>query len=155
MEEHFTYQTVFSPEEDLIKPLDHGLHEFNVAELGEEVIMDYHTLAVLARDTDGNIIGGIHGELIWEWFYIKTLWVRDDLRGYAIGSKLLHLAEEAAASKGFQKTHLETTSFQAVGFYLKHDYEIFGELEGKPTGTTWYFLKKDKTGTSADDLRDF
>jgi hypothetical protein len=39
--------------------------------------------------------------------------------------------------------HLETTSFQALDFYLKNGYEVFGQLEGKPAGHTWYYLKKE------------
>lgn len=39
--------------------------------------------------------------------------------------------------------HLETAEFQALAFYLKHGYEVFGRLPGKPAGHTWYYLKKD------------
>jgi hypothetical protein len=45
-------------------------------------------------------------------------------------------------SKGFLGSHTETADFQALDFYLKSGYEVFGKLEGKPKGTTWYFIKK-------------
>jgi len=144
MKENIKYETIFDPQQEDLKRIDRGLHEFDASFLGESVIMDYDKLAVFARDEEGNVIGGLHGELVWEWFYIKTMWVEDDYRGYAIGTRLLSMAEEAAASRGFHKVHLETTGFQALGFYLKNGYEVFGKLEGKPTGTTWYFLKKEE-----------
>ena len=30
------------------------------------------------------------------------------------------------------------TIFQAIDFYLNRGYTLFGELEGKPAGSTWY-----------------
>jgi hypothetical protein len=55
---------------------------------------------------------------------------------------LLKQIEAEAIAKGFHGSHLETTDFQAVDFYLQNDYEVFGELEGKPKGYTWYYMKK-------------
>jgi len=84
----------------------------------------------------------VHGEIFWDWLYVKTLWVSTEYRGRGIGRHLLSEIEETALQRGFRGSHLETTSFQALDFYQKLGYEIFGELEGKPAGTTWYFLKK-------------
>jgi len=136
------YETVFNPSQESLAPIDQGLHEFNLNHLGE-IIHNYHQVAIFARDEAGAVIGGVHGELVWEWLYIKTLWVNEKYRGLGIGRRLLQEIEEAAISKGFHKSHLETTDFQALGFYLKAGYEVFGELEGKPTGSTWYYIKKE------------
>jgi hypothetical protein len=38
---------------------------------------------------------------------------------------------------------LDTFSFQALGFYEKLGYRIFGELGDVAGGHKWYFLKKD------------
>jgi GNAT superfamily N-acetyltransferase len=138
-----TYRTVVDPAQEESALIDRGLHEFNLANLGEDVIYDYARLAVFSRDDHDHVIGGIHGELVWEWLYIRALWVNDTCRGMGIGSQLLSRLEAAALSRGFSKSHLETTDFQALGFYLKNGYEVFGELEGKPAGSTWYYLKKD------------
>jgi GNAT superfamily N-acetyltransferase len=123
------------------------LHEHNLAHLGAEVLNDYHRLAVVARDETGEVIGGIHGELVWEWLYIQSLWVDESHRGRGIGARLLAAIEAAAVAKGFTRSHLETTDFQALEFYLRHGYEVFGKLEGKPAGATWYYIKKDLRGT--------
>lgn len=135
------YETIIDPLRESLAPIERGLHEFNLSHLGE-VIHNYHQAAIIARDETGAVIGGIHGELVWEWLYIKTLWVVEKHRGRGIGKRLLMVMEKAAVSRGFHKSHLETTDFQALGFYLKEGYEIFGELEGKPAGSTWYYLKK-------------
>ena len=38
---------------------------------------------------------------------------------------------------------LTTKAYQALGFYLKHGYEVFGELADVPMmGTTKYYLAK-------------
>lgn len=137
------YQTLHDPERDALEPIDHGLHRYNVSHLGEEVIGNYHRVAVVTYDSMGDIVGGIYGELVWEWLHIDTLWVTETARGQGIGSELLRRLESEAVAKGFHHAHLETTDFQALGFYLRHGYEVFGELAGKPSGVTWHYLKKD------------
>jgi GNAT superfamily N-acetyltransferase len=141
----------FDPPSGDTEAVERGLHAFNLAQLGEDVIYNYHRVAVIARDECGEIVGGIRGELFWDWLHINTMWVAQRHRGQALGTRLLTAIEEAALSKGFSKAHLETTDFQALGFYLKHGYEIFGQLEGKPAGHTWYYVKKDlsRGGASA------
>lgn len=141
------YQTIFEPEPEDLRAIEQGLHAYNLAHLGAEVLYDYHRLAVVARDERGEVIGGIHGELVWEWLYIQSLWVDEGRRGQGIGSRLLATIEAAAVAKGFFRSHLETTDFQALDFYLRHGYEVFGRLEGKPAGVTWYYIKKDLRGT--------
>jgi hypothetical protein len=44
--------------------------------------------------------------------------------------------------QGGRHVFLDTFSFQAPGFYLKHGYEVFGELPGFPAGHTRFYLKK-------------
>jgi GNAT superfamily N-acetyltransferase len=141
-------RTIFDPSDEQIKPLNQGLHDYNLAHLGEAVIQNYYKLAVLAYADDGEVIGGVWGHLLWEWLYIQTLWVKESRRGEGLGRQLLNAIEGAALAKGFTRSHLETTDFQALAFYQKNGYEIFGELEGKPRGHTWYYIKKDLSAAS-------
>jgi len=55
---------------------------------------------------------------------------------------LLEAAEQEAVKRGCRYAHVETHTFQAVDFYHKHGYIIFGELPDLPKGYTKYFLKK-------------
>ncbi len=140
---NMNYETVFDPADECLSRIDRGLHEFNVQNLGEDVISKYHRVAIFAKDAAGTLIGGIYGEMYWDWLHINSLWVETRHRGAGIGSQLLHQIEQAAISKGFYKSHLETTDFQALAFYVKQGYAVFGKLEGKPAGTTWYYIKKE------------
>ena len=90
----------------------------------------------------GHSIGGVFGDLLWDWLHIDSLWTHEDYRGRGVGSALMRHIEEAARERGIVNIHLATTSFQALPFYLKLGYEVFGELPNKPIGSTWYYLRK-------------
>lgn len=142
------YETVENPALDDIAALDRGLHRFNLAHLGPDVIYNYTKVASFARDAEGAIIGGAHGDLLWEWLHIQTLWVCEAQRGQGVGSALLRRLEEQAVTRGFHHSHLETTDFQALEFYLKNGYRVFGQLDNKPTGHTWYYMRKELKPTA-------
>ncbi|MGC9347452.1 MAG: GNAT family N-acetyltransferase [Anaerolineae bacterium] len=142
MTEELTFETLMGPSAEDLRPVDQGLHQYNVEHLGEDIIQDYHRLGVVARDGEDGIRGGVHGELAWEWLHIDTLWVDAAWRGQGIGSALLRSIENLAVERGARGAHLETTSFQAYEFYLRRGYEVFGELGDKPEGVTWYYMKK-------------
>lgn len=135
-----TYETVYDPPSETLETLGAGLQAFN-----REVMGDYPSarFAVLVRNEAGEVVGGISGNLRWDWLHIGALWVREDHRGQDIGSRLVRLAEEEALAKGITHSHLETISFQALGFYLKCGYLVFAELKDKPIGHSWYYLKKE------------
>jgi ribosomal protein S18 acetylase RimI-like enzyme len=135
----FTYDTIIDPPEEILAPLQRGLEDFNHAAIDDQ---RYSRLAVVVRAPDQTIIGGVAGEMFWDWLHIETLWVHVDFRGRDLGTTLMRLAEDAARAQGITKVHLETISFQALDFYLKCGYQVFGTLEGKPPGNTWYYLKK-------------
>lgn len=136
------YETERQPPADTLSQIERGLHEHNVAHLGEDVINRYRKVAVVARMPEHTLIGGIIGEMFWDWLHIDTLWVEERYRAHGIGSELLARLERIAVAEGFLGSHLETTDFQAVDFYLRNGYTIFAELAGKPAGSTWYYMKK-------------
>ncbi|MGE5221619.1 MAG: GNAT family N-acetyltransferase [Omnitrophica WOR_2 bacterium] len=137
------YQVVTNPSKEQLHPVEQGLYDYDLECLGEAVIRRSEIDAILARDEAGGTIGGIVGALAYDWLHITTFWVDKHYRGQGIGTRLLKMLEETAVQKEVYKCQLETTSFQALDFYLKNGYEIFGSLEGKPVGSTWYYLKKD------------
>ena len=133
---------IYNPSENEIEPIERGLHEFNRARLGDDILNNFHRLLVLARDESSAVTGGAYGLVIWQWLHLQTLWVAASHRHQGLGSQILSILENEAIAKGARGSHLETTDFQALGFYLKNDYQVFGELEDKPLGHTWYYLKK-------------
>jgi ribosomal protein S18 acetylase RimI-like enzyme len=74
--------------------------------------------------------------------YIDILWVNEHYRRRGLGSKLLSEAEKEAVRRGCHHVHLDTMSWQAPDFYIKHGYEVIGVLPDIPNGNQKYLLMK-------------
>ena len=73
---------------------------------------------------------------------MRTLWVREDLRGQGLGARLVGAAEREAARRGCREMQLDTHSYPAPGFYRRLGYERIGELPGWPGAFTRTFFRK-------------
>jgi GNAT superfamily N-acetyltransferase len=116
-----------------------GLRAFNVQVIGPPHIQP---VAVFVRDANDAILGGLLGEIKWRWLYVAKLWLSDDVRGQRLGTRLMERAEAHAWRKGCLGVHLSTFEYQALPFYEKLGYEVFGVLEGYPPGYRQYYLRK-------------
>ena len=134
-----TLETAPEPAEEQVI-LD-GLRAFNVRVIGDPKIQP---VDVFVRDERGRVIGGLVGQIKWRWLYVSKLWLPDSLRGTGTGTKLMRMAEDYAWSKDCLGVHLDTFEYQALPFYLKLGYELFGTLEGFPPGYRQYYLKKSR-----------
>lgn len=101
----------------------------------------YRELTVLSRRGD-ELIGGLLGFTHWNWLFIKQLWVAETFRGRGVGERLVAAAEQEGVARGCAHVHCDTFGFQALPFYQKLGYEVFGQLEDYPAGHTRYFLQK-------------
>jgi len=117
-----------------------GIHNFNTQQVGES---NEQNLCFVLQGPEQEIVGGVIGSTYWGWFYINLMWVEDEFRGQGYGHRLLMLAEEEARKRGVKNAYLDTFSFQALDFYKKLGYQVFGELGDFPAGHTRYFLKKE------------
>lgn len=99
-------------------------------------------LALAVRGEDGQVAGGLIGELQWGWLRIDILAVAEPLRGGGWGRRLVEEAERLAVAAGCHSAWVDTFSFQSPGFYLHLGYRRFGELADYPTGETRIFLAK-------------
>ena len=128
------------PRLDEVAALDERLYEYNVSATGHA---DGRWLAIFVRGDAGAIVAGLHG---WTWGgtgFIRTLWVREDLRGHGMGARLVARAEDEAVRRGCRVMHLDTHSYQAPGFYRRLGYEEIGTLPGWPgSGSTRLFFRK-------------
>ena len=97
------------------------------------------------RDESGTIVGGVWGQLNWNWMHIGLVWVAEALRGTGYGRQLLAAKEHAAIEHGCTAAHLDTFSFQARSFYESLGYEVFGTLDDYPRGHQRFFMKKPLT----------
>jgi len=116
-----------------------GLLAFNEARIGPA---DERPVKFVARDSAGNVVGGILGHTRWRWMYIAKLWVDESARGQGLGTRLMEAAEDLARSRGCTDVSLDTFDYQARPFYEKLGYELFGTLEGYPPGSRQYYLRK-------------
>lgn len=111
------------------------------AEVGIEDLPE-KLLAYAALDQD-IIVGGILAKQSYESIYINLLAVNPAYRERRLGSQLMKKMEEVAMEEGIIQITLTTMSYQALGFYQKQGYTIFGTLEDMPMrGVTKYYLNK-------------
>lgn len=104
-------------------------------------------IVVVMQDSNGKVVGGLSGSTNFDWLHIRLLAVDEKLSGKGFGRKLMQLAENEAIARHCTHAHLDTFSFQALPFYQKLGYEIFGTLDDYPQGHKRYYLKKSLTAS--------
>lgn len=119
--------------------IDEGLDIFNFAAAGPDNAQD---LWIMARDDQGELIGGLKGHICYAWLFIDWLWVSAEARGQGVGAKLMKKAEDAASDRQCVGAYVSTFSFQLPDFYRRNGYEDFGRIEGFPVGHACIWLKK-------------
>ncbi|WP_438299036.1 GNAT family N-acetyltransferase [Pseudomonas sp. NMS19W] len=115
------------------------LRAYNIAKAGPSL---YEPVALLVRDDNDAILGGLYGHTFYRWLFIELLAVPEEGRGQGIGSKLMHMVEEFAREKDCVGIWLDTFEFQAPGFYKKLGYVECGEIKDYPLGHKRHFFQK-------------
>jgi len=129
-----------SPTESDREEISKALIAFNERTAGPA---NYSPLAINLRDeATGERLGGLWGQIYYDWLFVELLHVSEANRGQGLGSRLLAEAEKIAREKGCKAVWLDTFSFQAPGFYRKLGYEPFGALTDYPKGQSRVFLQK-------------
>lgn len=124
--------------------INNGLLAYNFSVIPQG--KDYVSIDISRRITDENgrvIAGCIASADCWLSAHVSILWVDAAYRKCGLGSKLLEAVEKAAREADCRMIQLDTFEFQAKDFYLKHGYEVFGEVASPPLGKLHYYLKKD------------
>jgi GNAT superfamily N-acetyltransferase len=103
------------------------LREFNYRFVGEYPEVQYVRLN--ARNSEGQVVGGVRAMVAMHWLRLEVLWVHDDMRRQGIGSQLLKEAERIARELGATNAALETFEWQAPEFYAKHGYAEFARMD--------------------------
>lgn len=139
----YTISLENSPHPNDVAALRGGLRLYNLVHVPELTKLPAPDIAVVARDDRGNIIGGAVANADWGWLFVDIVWVHESQRGKGLGSQIMAVMERAAFEQGVNNIYLVTTSFQALPFYQKLDYELWGELADRPRGYRYYYLKKE------------
>ncbi len=101
-----------------------------------------HTLCLAIPGADGAVAGGLWGRFYYDWLFIELIFVPEDRRGQDLGSALLAMAEAQARDWGAIGVWLDTFSFQALGFYERKGFAVFGEIAEYPAPHRRFFLSK-------------
>lgn len=117
----------------------HGLRAFNASHLGNYLWAD---LDVYVRDLDGEVVGGLIGDMALGWLAVHALWVKEDLRGSGVGTEILSTAENAAIKNSCRAVILDTLSFQSPSFYEKRGYIRVGIVDDYRGGAQRIFMQK-------------
>ena len=88
----------------------------------------------LLYDSDGEIVGALTADLLWDWIYIDELWVDENVRGQGFGKQLMNKVENLAYSENLSGIWLWTQSWQAAEFYQSLDYQEFARFPDFPKG---------------------
>ena len=132
----FDFDITGTPSSEDVAALIDGLIAFNDAAAEKQ---NRVPLAVFAKK-DGKIVGGAYGASQWRWLYINFLWVDSHYRRTGVGTQLMQKIEAAAKERGCVGSHLDTFSFQALGFYQRLGYELYGTIRDYPPGHSRHYL---------------
>ncbi len=119
--------------------IERGVNLHNVAVTG---LSDWYPINFTLTDANGEVRGGLLGDMWGGWLHIGFLWVDRPLRGKAWATKLIRAAEHYARERGARHAQLETFSFQARPLYESLGYEVFATLDDYPPGHAKFFLRK-------------
>lgn len=103
---------------------------------------EWHPVAFFVKTDQGEILGGLLGQMWAQWLHVAILAVREPFRGHGYGTKLLARAEQYALESGCTNSWLSTFSFQARPFYERFGYRVFGTLEDYPKDHSLFFMTK-------------
>ncbi|MGB3260042.1 GNAT family N-acetyltransferase [Paenisporosarcina sp.] len=123
--------------------VNNQLFYFNLAHFPEDLRGRYEQISLFLKDENGLVRGGLLGEVCWNWLEIHTLMVDEDIRKFGYGSKLLSEIEQIALEKRCDFIKVDTLSFQALDFYEKNGYQVFGSIDNVGREFKHYYLKKD------------
>ena len=97
--------------------------------------------SVTLRDAD-RITASARGVTNMGMVEIRGFWVDADLRGRGIGTALMNAVEAEAIRRNCTRATLDTYSWQALEFYTRLGYVVFGTLD-YPNGTARHHMVKE------------
>jgi GNAT superfamily N-acetyltransferase len=117
-----------------------ALYRHNAERTG---IADRQPIAAIVSDAaTGTVLGGLWGRTELGLLFLEMFFVPKALRGQDVGGALLALVESAAIQRGCARAVVETSTFQAPNFYLRHGYQEFGRVPFTAPGHARVFLQK-------------
>lgn len=123
--------------------IEEELYKYNLTHFPKDLEGRYEEICLYLKDNNGTVRGGILSEICWNWLEIHTFMIDEDIRNSGYGTKLLAKIEEIAVEKDCDFIKVDTLSFQALDFYKKNGYQVYGSIDNVGRDHTHYYLKKD------------
>ena len=73
-------------------------------------LKNYELVSILAYSGNGDLVGGINGEIVDSVYYLDEIWVKYEFRGLLVGRKMLLFLENQLKDSGisyYYYSHLE------------------------------------------------
>lgn len=131
-------ETTDTPAKTDVEILISGLNDHNYSVAPR----DWCELGVFVRSDEDEILAGAYGASVWDWVHLKFLWVHASHRESGLGTQIMVEVEKEASLRKCIGIHLDTFSFQALPFYQKLGFEVFGVIDAHPAEHKRYYLKK-------------
>lgn len=139
MDQELRIEYVERPQDSVWGMIGGAINEYNTQQAGDD---KSQILCYVLKSAEGEIFGGVIAQIYWDWLYVDLMWIKEEFRKHGYGHRLLTQLEDEARKRGARNAFLDTFSFQAPGFYKKHGYEVFGELQDFPEGQQRFYLTK-------------
>ncbi|MGG4467781.1 GNAT family N-acetyltransferase [Paenibacillus alvei] len=123
--------------------IEEALYKYNLSHFPKDLGGRYVEICLFLKDDKGTVRGGILSEVCWNWLEIHTFMIDEDMRKSGYGTKLLAEVEKIAVEKDCDFIKVDTLSFQALGFYEKNGYQVYGTLDNVGREHKHYYLKKE------------
>lgn len=123
--------------------IEEALYQFNLKHFPVDLRGRYEEIHLFIKDENDNVRGELLAEVCWNWLEINILIIDEGIRASGFGTKLLLEIEEIALERESDFIKVDTLSFQALGFYEKNGYKVFGSLDNVGRDHKHYYLKKD------------
>jgi GNAT superfamily N-acetyltransferase len=124
-----TLQIINVADDGLKNYVRNRIREFNLEHFPKDLRGRYQEIHFFVRDADNQVQGGILGEICWNWLEINYLYIEPAYRKQGYGKKLIHEVERIAREKSCDFIKVDTLSFQALDFYKKEGFEVYGIIE--------------------------
>lgn len=134
------YSTSDSVDKEARKEVGSMLSKYNADSLQIDERGEH--MEILARNENGEVLGGLYGFTRWTWMYVDWLVLRDDARKKGIGSELMRLCEIECKKREINRIRLNTFGFQAPDFYKKLGFEVVAIEEDFPPDSRTYYMQK-------------
>jgi GNAT superfamily N-acetyltransferase len=119
-----------------------GLIAYNRQYIPESLMNNYQEVCLFIKDDQGTVVGGMYGTYKLDFIAIDIFWLDESLRKLGYGSQIINRMEQKARELGCKFMKLDTFSFQARGFYEKHGFTVYGQIDDVAGGHTHYYLLK-------------